>query len=102
MNKSKNFDSSNILEIIDTKLQTFRRKKQLLQEKVSSQTEEIEHIKKNISELQKKLQDTTENIESSNKEIVELDRTIDELDTGYKNIIESGQTLMALVEKDSD
>jgi len=30
-------DSQNILQIIDSKLQTFRRKRQLLQEKISTQ-----------------------------------------------------------------
>ena len=98
MSKTKSIDSKNILEVIDTKLQTFRRKKELLEQKIHSESQEIEQIKDNIKELQQKLEITTENITKSTNEIKELDKVIEEVDLGYKNIIESGQTLMALVE----
>ena len=90
-------DSQNILQIIDSKLQTFRRKRQLLQEKISTQKDEVEQIKNNISELQLKLKSTSENIEKSTSLILEYEKIIDEMDLGYKNIIDSGQTLLSLV-----
>ena len=98
MNKTESMDSQNILQVIDTKLQIFRRKKQLLQQKINTDKEEIKQINSNLEELQLKLTSTNENIKKSEAQLVELDKVIENVDEGYKNIIESGQTLMALVE----
>lgn len=98
MKKAEKINSQNILEVIDTKLQIFRRKKLLLEQKITTDREEIKQININIQELQAKLSTTTVNIEKSETQLSELDKVIDNIDEGYKNIIESGQTLMSLVE----
>lgn len=98
MKKAEKINSQNILEVIDTKLQIFRRKKLLLEQKITTDREEIKQININIQELQAKLSTTTVNIEKSEIQLSELDKVIDNIDEGYKNIIESGQTLMSLVE----
>ena len=98
MKKAEKINSQNILEVIDTKLQIFRRKKLLLEQKITTDREEIKQININIQELQTKLSTTTVNIEKSEIRLSELDKVIDNIDEGYKNIIESGQTLMSLVE----
>jgi chromosome segregation ATPase len=101
MTSNENFESNNIIEIIENKLQTFRRKKQLIKEKINNETSEIEQINKNILSLQEKLKITSENIELNTKLLAELDKTIEEVNSGYQNIIESGQCLISLVENTS-
>lgn len=98
MKKGEKIESQNILEVIDTKLQIFRRKKLLLEEKINTDNEEINQINRNMQELQSKLTTTTANIENYKIKLSELDKVIDNIEDGYKNIIESGQTLMSLVE----
>lgn len=98
MKKGEKIESQNILEVIDTKLQIFRRKKLLLEEKINTDSEEINQINHNMQELQSKLTTTTANIENYKIKLSELDKVIDNIEDGYKNIIESGQTLMSLVE----
>ena len=98
MDRVEGLDSQNILEIIATKLKLFRRKKLLLEQKINTDKEEITQINSNIKELQLKVTTTSENIQKSETQLLELDKIIENVDEGYKNIIESGQTLMALVE----
>mgnify|MGYP001303017914 CR=1 FL=1 len=98
MDREESMDSQNILQIIDTKLKVFRRKKLLLEQKINTDKEEIREINSNIEDLQLKLTSTSKNIQKSETQLLELDKVIDNIDEGYKNIIESGQTLMALVE----
>jgi len=102
MNNTKNLESftnsQNILEIIDTKLQLFRRKKLLLQQSIDTDKQESQQIEHNINELQIKIKSIAENIQKNENQLVELDKIIENIDEGYKNIIQSGETLMALVE----
>jgi chromosome segregation ATPase len=98
MTSIENYESNNIIEIIENKLQTFRRKKQLMKEKINNEINEIEQINKNIISLQEKLKITNDSIESNTKQLVELDKTIEDVNSGYQNIIESGQCLISLVE----
>ena len=98
MDRVEGLDSQNILQIIDTKLKLFRRKKLLLEQKINTDKGEIRQINSNIEELQLKGTTTSENIEKYEAQLLELDKVIENIDEGYKNIIESGKTLMSLVE----
>ena len=96
MTKNIIIESNKILEIISTKLESFREKKRLIEEKITSNTNEINNYETTIQELQEKLVTNKNNIELLNKNINNLDKIIDEIDTGYNTLIDTGQTIISL------
>jgi prefoldin subunit 5 len=64
---------------------------------VHEQNFEKEQTSKSILELQEKNVSLMSQIESSNSEIETLELTITEIQTGYDNLLETGEFLMQLV-----
>ncbi len=87
----------NILEIIESKLLTFRKKKKSLEEQTNNKLSEVEEIKSNIKSLEINLENTLKTIQNSQLEIEKIDKLIEEIDNGYSNLVESGQCLMSII-----
>lgn len=87
----------NILEIIESKLLTFRKKKKSLEEQTNTKLSEVEEIKNNIKSLEINLENTLKTIQNSQLEIEKIDKLIEEIDNGYSNLVESGQCLMSII-----
>jgi chromosome segregation ATPase len=89
--------SSNILTTLHVNLEEFKQRKLAIERKVNEQKFEKEQTSKSILALQEKNISLISQIESSNSEIETLELNITEIQTGYDNLLETGEFLMQLV-----
>lgn len=96
-NKEPIEKKENILEIINQKLEAFSKKKQSLIANIEEQKESSIEIRALIQEQQELLNSTEINIQESQDELEKLNTIIDEIETGYNNIVESGNCLVSII-----
>tara|TARA_R110002072_G_scaffold298405_1_gene472319 strand:+ start:663 stop:995 length:333 start_codon:yes stop_codon:yes gene_type:complete len=92
-----NEKKDNILEIISQKLEGFSKKKELLLTSINEKKENSLEIKSILFEQQELLNNTQISITESEKEVEKLNTIIQEIQSGYDNIVESGNCLMSIV-----
>ena len=96
-NKEPIEKKENILEIINQKLEAFSKKKQSLIANIEEQKENSIEIRALIQEQQELLNSTEINIQESQDELEKLNTIIEEIETGYNNIVESGNCLVSII-----
>jgi chromosome segregation ATPase len=89
--------TSNILTTLHVNLEEFKQRKLAIERKVNEQKFEKEQTSKSILALQEKNISLISQIESSNSEIETLELNITEIQTGYDNLLETGEFLMQIV-----
>tara|TARA_Y100000389_G_scaffold84596_1_gene81292 strand:- start:5167 stop:5499 length:333 start_codon:yes stop_codon:yes gene_type:complete len=92
-----NEKKDNILEIISQKLEGFSKKRELLLTSINEKKENSLEIKSILFEQQELLNNTEISITECEKEVEKLNVIILEIQSGYDNIVESGNCLMSIV-----
>jgi len=90
-------ESKNILEILEEKLEFFRKKRDNLEENLLTKRERTIQIQSEIAQLQNQLGKNEEEIEEDEKELEKNREFLGEIESGYKTIVESGNCLMEIV-----
>ena len=90
-------ENKNILEILEEKLDTFRNKQQKAEETLNEKKERELEIQTQINQLQRDLETNKKEMEIAEQDILKTSAFLEEIESGYKSLVESGNCLMQIV-----
>lgn len=86
-----------IATTLNNAIQQLNKKKMEIQEKIQSETSEIQTLTAQMNEMEERIETLTASLSSSEQQLVQLNNTIVETEAGYQKIVEAGETLMSIV-----
>eukprot|EP00761_Pharyngomonas_kirbyi_P011612 gb/GECH01011638.1/.p1 GENE.gb/GECH01011638.1/~~gb/GECH01011638.1/.p1 ORF type:complete len:109 (+),score=34.68 gb/GECH01011638.1/:1-327(+) len=83
-------------------IEEMHEQRQIITEQISREEEEKSKIEKDIATLTEKLNRLTESLSNKTKAKQEYDKTIEETEEAYTKIVDSSQTLLQVLKKETN